>query len=334
MAYRAYRSDRRPRGRRWLLIVVSLVAVISVTVVLASRQTEQRGAVEFFAAADESAELHVQASSELETALASIGVIERQVLVRQLERMALDAAEADLILDVEVPSSIGASYGTMTTASSAWSSGAADVRSTIAAIMDGTLVEGAQQQLERALDELRVGDMAHGLFLDTLSTVGDHVDLPVFSAVTYINLDTQDPLLYDAQTLVIRIQTSYNLSPHSDVAVVGMMEPSAIGDSDGIPVVPFSETLDVVAIVSNEGNEDEAAVSILLEIFNIDTGATISEVKEIRDLAAGASTTVTFTDVDITPGGLYQSKVTVTIDDDIDPDNNEWSMTFIWRSES
>ncbi len=48
MAYRAYRSDRGFRRRRWLLILVSFVAIISVIAFLVSRQTEQRGAVEFF----------------------------------------------------------------------------------------------------------------------------------------------------------------------------------------------------------------------------------------------------------------------------------------------
>jgi hypothetical protein len=150
----------------------------------------------------------------------------------------------------------------------------------------------------------------------------------------YINPDAQNPLLYDAQSLVLRIQISYDLSPHHDVAVTAMTEPKPIGESGGIPVVPFADTMDVVAIVSNEGNEDESSVSVTLEMFSIDTDATSTIVQEITDLVAGASSTVTFSDIDITPGGLFQAKVTVTIEDDIDPDNDEWKMTFIWRDES
>jgi hypothetical protein len=51
-------------------------------------------------------------------------------------------------------------------------------------------------------------------------------------------------------------------------------------------------------------------------------------------LIAGSSTTVTFVDVEIVPGGLYQARVLVTIPEDIDPDNDMWEMTFIWRNES
>jgi hypothetical protein len=333
MAYRAYRSDRRFRRRRWLLIVVSLVSIVAVVAFLVSRQTEQRGTVEFFAAADESSDLHTNASAELESALASIGLVDRQDLTRRLQSVADTAAEADGLLGTDVPSSIGASYGTMTTASASWTEGASDVSATIVAIMDGVLVEGAQKQLQTALDQLRVGDAAYTLFLGSLSEVPDDNDVLDFVSIRYINPDAQ-PLLYDAQTLVLRITSSYVLSPHRDVAVSGTTIPEPVGESGGIPVVPFSATIDVQAVISNVGNEDEPSIAVSLEVFDIDTGAVVTDSQTVTDLAAESSTTVVFSNVDIAPGGLYQVKVTTTIDEDIDPDNDGWEMTFIWRAES
>ena len=334
MAYRAYRSDRRFRRRRWLLIVVSLVSIVAVVAFLVSRQTEQRGTVEFFATADESSDLHTSASAELESALASIGVIDRQDLTRRLQSVTDTAAEADGLLGTDVPSAIGASYGTMTTASASWTEGASDVNATIIAIMDGVLVEGAQNQLQAALDQLRVGDTAYTLFLVSLPEAPDDVDVPSFSSVRYINPDAQDPLLYDAQTLVLRITSSYVLSPHRDVAVSGTTIPEPVGESGGIPVVPFSATIDIQAVVSNVGNEDEPSIAVSLEIFDIDTGAVVTDSQTVTDLAAESSTTVVFSNVAVASGGLYQVKVTATIDEDIDPDNDGWEMTFIWRAES
>ena len=334
MAYRAYRSDRRYRRRRWLLIVVSLVSIVALVAFLVSRQTEQRGAVEFFAAADESSDLHSSASAELESALASIGVIDRQDLTRRLQSVEDTAAEADALLGSDVPPRIGASYGTMTTASASWTDGTSDVNETIIAIMDGVLVEGAQNQLQAALDQLRVGDAAYSLFLDSLAEAPDDIDVTAFSSVRYINPDTQDPLLYDAQTLVLRITSSYVLSPHHDVAVSGTTIPEPVSESGGIPVVPFSASIDVQAVISNIGNEDEPSVDVSLEVFDIDTGAVVTDSQIVTDLGAESSTTVVFSNVDIAPGGLYQVKVTATIDEDIDPDNDEWEMTFIWRAES
>jgi len=316
------------------LIVVSLVSIVAVVAFLVSRQTEQRGAVEFFAAADESSDLHTNASTELESALASIGLSDRQDLTRRLQSVTDTAAEADGLLDTDVPSSVGASYGTMATASASWTEGASDVNATIVAIMDGVLVEGAQRQLQTALDQLRVGDAAYTLFLDSLSAAPDDIDAPAFGSVRYINPDAQDPLLYDAQTLVLRITSSYVLSPHRDVAVSGTTIPEPVGESGGIPVVPFSETIDIQAVISNVGNEDEPSTAVSLEVFDIDTGAVVTDSQTVTDLAAESSTTVVFSNVDIAPGGLYQVKVTATIDEDIDPDNDGWEMTFIWRAES
>jgi hypothetical protein len=334
MAYRAYRSDRRFRKRRWLLIVVSLVAIISVIAFLVSRQTEQRGAVEFFASADESSAEHSAASVELESVLASIGVADRQDLTRRLQNVADTAADADALLDLDVPSPIGASYGTMTTASAAWKSGAEAVGTAITAIMDGALVEGAQEQLQSALDLLRVGDVSYSLFRSTLVELSEDVEIPSFSRVVYINPDAQDPLLYDAQTLVLRILSSYVLSPHHDVAVTGMTNPEPVGESGGILVVPFSESLDIQAVVSNVGNEDESSVDVELEMFDIDNGSILKESQTVTDLTAGSSTTVTFTDLAIAPGRVYQARVVGTVAEDIDLDNNVWEMTFIWRDES
>ena len=333
MAYRAYRPDRRFRRRRWLLIIVSLVAIIAVIAYLVSRQTEQRGAVEFFGAADESSAIHLKASAELESALAAIGVIDRQDLTRRLASVAEDAGDADALLDLEVPSGIGTSYGTMTTASSSWRVGTVELGAAIIAVMDGAPVKESQDQLQDALDLLRVGDVSYTLFLESLADASENVEASSFLPVTYIDPDAQD-LLYDAQTLVLRILSSYVLSSRHDIAVSGMTIPEPVGENEGIPVVPFATSLDIQAVVSNVGNEDEASVTVELEIVAFDTKETITDSQVVANLIAGSSTTVTFVDVDIVPGGLYQARVLVTIPEDIDPDNDMWEMTFIWRNES
>jgi hypothetical protein len=309
------------------------MAIIAVIAFLVSRQTEQRGAVEFFAAADESSAVHSKASAELESTLESIGLIDRQDLTRRLSSVSEAAAEADSLLDVEVPSRIGNSYGTMTTASTSWLVGTAQLEDAIIAVMDGVDVTESQAKLQDALDLLRVGDMSYLLFLGSLADVPQDIEVPSFEPVMYIDPDARD-LLYDSQTLVLRILSSYVLSSHHDVTVSGMTVPEPVGERAGIPVVPFSASLDVQAVVSNVGNEDEPSVSVKLEIFASDTGATLADSEVVTDLVAGSSTTVTFADVEIEPGGLYQVKVSVTIPEDMDSDNDVWEMAFIWRNES
>jgi hypothetical protein len=204
----------------------------------------------------------------------------------------------------------------------------------IVGIMDGEIVTGAEVELQAALDLLRVGDVGYELFRSDASAQITDVTIPTFNMVRYIDPDPEDPLMYDAQNIVLKIQAAYNLAPRHNVGVIGMTVPEAIGDRGGIPLVPFSDSLSVQAVVSNSGNEEEPAVGVDLVVLNVDTGESIADEQTIDALEGGASTTVTFADLQIVPGGLYQVTVTVTIPLDNDPDNDSWSWTFIWNEES
>ncbi len=334
MAYPAYRSERRLKRRRWLLIVLSLILIVVLIALLASRQTERRGTVEFFAAAETATGLHESGSRAFAETLGSVGLLTRQDLTRRLELIVESATAANEALRVEAPSVIGASFGTMTTATASWLQGAQGVHDVMVGIMDGDIVESAVPDLQRALDQLRVGDLAYQQFLDSLSAVPEGTELADFSPIEYINTKASDPLLYDATNLVLRIQAAYSLAPHRDVSVSGLMNPEPVGDRGGIPVVPFAESVAINAVIVNEGNEDEAAVAIDLEVLNVETNAVVTRSEVVDGLSAGASTTVLFENLDIKPDGLYQAKLTVTISDDIEPGNNVWKLVFIWNAES
>ena len=332
MAYGAYQPQRRPRRRRWLLIVLFLIAAVTLLVVLVTRQTEQRGTVEFYAAADEASVLQEDSSMLFNNTLAQIGpLLTRQQVTTQLAEATRLAAEADELLAIEVPSSVGNAYGSVSASSWSWMVGVAEVERVIIGIMDGEIVTAAEVELQAALDQLRVGDIGYEQFRAAAELQAAETTVPEFGPVRYIEPNPTDPLIYDAQNLVLRIQSAYNLSPRHDVGVVGTTVPDAIGDRGGIPLVPFSEAIGVHAVVSNLGNEEETAVPVRLEVLDVDSGQPITLTQSVARLAAGASTTVMFDDLPLTPGGLYQATLTVTIEDDNDPDNNEWSVTFIWN---
>ena len=335
MAYRAYQPARRNRRRRWLLIVLTLVAVVAAIAFLVSRQTEQRGTVEFYAAAESSSMLHASASDSLNATLERIGpLMTRQELTRSLSDVTAEAAEADALLDLEVPSTIGRQYGSISAASGSWVAGTADVERVITAIMDGELTTGAEVELQAALDRLRVGDVGFEQFVAIAVANSETTDvtIPRFSFVQYIH--TEDPGLYDAQNLVLKIQSAYNLAPRHNVGVVGMTLPEPIGERGGIPLVPFSETIGLQAIVTNEGNEAETDIEIDVLVVSVDTGESISETRTVDAIEGGAATTVTFAELDLVPGGLYQATLTVRIPVDNDLDNNTWTLTFIRNEES
>ena len=107
-----------------------------------------------------------------------------------------------------------------------------------------------------------------------------------------------------------------------------------IGDRGGVPLVPFSDSIEIQAVVSNVGNEEESDIPVELVILDVDGGATIEESRIVESLVAGASTTVRFADLAVEPGGLYEVRLTATIPLDNDPDNDSWTLTFIWNEES
>jgi hypothetical protein len=200
--------------------------------------------------------------------------------------------------------------------------------------MDGEIVETAVPDLQRALNGLGVGDVAYERYQESLVMLPEIVEVLDFPSIRYIDPDPDDPLRFNATNLVLRIQAAYALLPHHDVAITGRTAPGAVGDRDGVPVVPFSDSISITALVTNDGNEDEEGIEIALDVVNVDTGDVVSRTDVVNELTGGTSTTVTFDDVEIEPGGLYRAVLTATISVDIQADNNEWDMTFIWNAES
>ena len=334
MAYPPYRSARRSKARRWLMIVFSVIVIIALIAVVASRQTEQKSTTGFFTASEEASGISEVSSVAFGEALASIGVVTRQELTRRLSTVVEAAAEADALMDVDVPSSLGSTYGTFVTATASWLGGAAKAERVILGIMDGEIVDTAVQDLQAALDQLRVGDAAYVQFTKTLVGVSDDADIPEFLPIAYVAPVESDPLRFNATNLVLRIQSAYSLAPHRDVSVSGMTDPEPVGDRAGVPIIPYSERIGINSLVTNEGNEDEESIRVDLEVLEVNADVLVTRSEVIDGLAAGASTTVLFDDLEITAGGLYQAKLTVTVAGDINAENDVWELVFIWNAES
>lgn len=334
MTYRSYGPDRRFRRRRWLLIMLTAIAVVISIAYLVTRQTEQRGAVGFFAAADQATTLHAKAASELASALGSIGVTPRQDFINRFKRITSMAQEANSLLDVEVSPTVAAPYGLLSTASLSWSEGVAEVERIMIDLVNGGSANSATGELTAAFDELRAGDAAYARFLGSLETPIEAVDASQFSPISYIHPDPVNPELYSAITVVLHVSSSYELAAHRNVTVTGQLEPEPVSHRSGIPLLPFSGTVNLTAIVTNTGNEVATSVAVTLELLNADDGDSVSTTQTIAEIAGGASSSVVFPNLAIVSDRLYQAKLTVTIVDDNRPDDDSWDMKFIQSGES
>ncbi len=333
MPYRPYRSERRHRLRRWLLIALSVAVAVTLIALLVSRDTDQRTSSEFYAAADDAARLHSEAADELEGTLSAIGVASRPDFEARLERLTEKVAEAEALLDVAVVPTVAEMYGAISTASSLWASGIDDLTESMAAILEGTAGDNASFRIRDAMDKLRSGDAAYAMFLELVSDPDVDTGSASFEPVNYVRPDAQDPLLYDPLTITIRLVSAYSLAPHDDVAVLGQFDPEPVGDRAGVPLLPFTTSVTLNAIVTNAGNEDASTVTVELTILNADTNETETVTQTVADLPAGGSTTVPFADLVLNPGDLYQMKLVVGIPEDSRPEDNEWIMTVIQNEE-
>lgn len=314
--------------------MLTTALVIAAIAYLVSRETEQRSAVEFFAAADQSSDLHADASADLESTLGSIGLITRQELTERLAGVVETAVAANALLAVDPPVVAAEAYGTMTTASDAWVSGVTGLEAAVARIVDGDIGAEAVGLLGESLDLLRAGDVAYDLFLTAVEDPIEGAAVVTFDRVTYINPDAQDPTLYDPTTLALKIGVSYELAPRHDVSVIGQFDPEPVGDRVGVPLVPYSDTISLMAVVTNSGNEAESDVEVVLEVFDSTTSTTETYSRTIAALDPSGSASITFADLDLTPGSLYQVTLIATIADDGRPDDNTWIMSVIRNEES
>lgn len=335
MAYRTYHPDRRRRRRRLLLILLTTAVVITAIAFLVSRETEQRGTAAFFAAASEATSAQEQAAILVTDTLSQIGpLMSRQEVTRRLGEAADITADAEKLLDLDIPPSIGVVYGNLASASHSWALGTAELNRVVIAMMDGDLPTAAEVQIEGALELLGVGDVGYDLFQVSVAALPDDVATPEFPTVRFVDPDQIDPSMYDAQNLALRIAAAYNLSPQHDLGVIGMIEPAPVGERAGVPLVPFADSIGVNAVISNVGNEDETGVTVTLNVLGVETGESFTLDEVIDEISAGASTTISFLDLDIAPGGLYQASLSVKITGDVHTDNDAWSTTFTWNSES
>jgi hypothetical protein len=136
--------------------------------------------------------------------------------------------------------------------------------------------------------------------------------------------------MYDAVTVAGRMRVILKLEVNHDVAITATTDPEPLGENNGFPVVPDSDTFVVHAVVTNTGNLAEE--SILVQLF-LDPRSPEEETVEIQTLVPflepGEAKTVAFEDLPVIAGSLYEMRISATIDDeDGNTDDNVWELVF------
>lgn len=319
---------RRERRRRQLALFLTLAVVIAVIAFALRLRTERRETSDYLVLVDEIAEGELVASQSLRELFDSLGSLDRPDIVERLELLGDRTAALEAQLDEAVVTRPAAElHGLMRVAVRAWNTGVAELDDAVVEVMeqsDDSLVP--PDTFTAAVTQLRVGDAAYAAFLEVVPTVETEVPPPAYPTVAFVGGD--EPVDLEAVASRLRLRTSFG--ERRDISVSANTEPEPTGDRNGVAVLPFSETFDVTAIVTNAGNvvSEEILVTMRLAVDGSAGGEPFTEQRLIPALDPGDSMSLQFLSVDIAPGTLYTLRVAAEIADDADLENNVWEVVF------
>ena len=118
-------------------------------------------------------------------------------------------------------------------------------------------------------------------------------------------------------------------SAHTNPGLRRALLTSSVGSA---LVMPFSDALDVTAVVANAGNvvAEEITVELRLEGEDVDP---FVEQRIIPSLAPGTAETIEVPGIPLQPDTLYTLTVAASIENESSPDDNLWQVVFATNPE-
>ena len=333
MAYPPLAPSRRSRRRRWLFVALLVFITIAIIALATRYRTEQRAVSDYLAAVEEIAMMQSEAAASFEALIADIDGVERPELMNALAMIADDTAAAEEVLEaVAAPPPAVEAHGYLSIAVASWTEAVSVFDQAVALVLDKPEDEAGSDLLRQAITSFELGDAAYTGFLEAVAAMDPELVTRSFRAIAFAP-DTGVVAL-SADDVTLQLRAAFTLEAVRDISVTGVTDPEAVAFQEGtdIPVIPFSESFAVNAVVANEGNETEALVSVNLSLTPSDGGDdAVSMVQTVAELAPGAATTLVFDGIDLRPGGLYELVVVAAVDEDGDATNNTWR-TLIFRN--
>ena len=329
MAYPNPVARRRRRRRAvWLLALASVLAIAVILVF--QLRSERRELATYLDAAFDITESYRTMATGIETIITELEERERPTLLATLDQSSRAAEAAhERLLDQSPPASAGAANGFLRVASAAWRDGLLVLEDTLGAMLDGPETVEGVALLDSAFLNFAVGDRAYAGFLSALDELdAGTVTLP-FSEVQFIPQGAE--IAYQGDIVASRIEGMAELSAVHDVAIADVaFVPTPVGNQDGVPIVPFDETFEVLVTVKNRGNEPEADISVSVTIVRGDSGELpIEQSITVDALEPEEARTLTFSELPVVAGGLYELVAVADLATDQDPVSNELRRVFL-----
>jgi len=301
------------------------VAILALAV---RSRSEVHDVAGYFQAATQAVRADEGAAPDLADLLATFPTLDRPELLRRLDALVATTGDAAASLGATgVPVALTRPAGYLIVATESWAAATAELRDGMTGILDDPSGKISQERLREAIETFRLGDRAYATFLDSLGEVVDE-RVPAFPPVVFAA--PPGDVDFDPVSITLRLGAAYGLGRHPDLSVTVSTDPMPVGDQGGTPVLPFTDTLTVRAVVVNGGNVAAMGAVVTAEIIP----ATGKEDRESRRetvdrLEPGDARTVAFEGLKVRPGVVYELVVTVSVEGDLRRDDDRARMVFL-----
>ncbi len=327
MAYPLTSNRRARRGRRlWLFLL--LAVTIGMIAIAIGMRSERRQVAAYLDMAKQVAESEQEMSIALGELFRSLGNLDRPDILDRL--VELDQRGADIraqLREAEVPGPVSEVHGFLTVAASAWGDAVAALDEAFVMSLDEPEEREGPDMFDAAFELLEVGDRAYLGFEAAIAKLDPETVTYTYPDVRYVADDTE--FVYQTNYVTGRLSGLVALSERHDITVAGAMSPEPVGERNGFPVIPFTETVSIQAVITNTGNETETQVPVILELTTISGDDLIVEQSMVEMLEPDAATTLTFSDIAVAPGVIYEVVVRAQLAGDADIANDSWNQPFI-----
>ena len=322
-----YTPEMRRRRRRRTMMVLVVVGAISATAYGVSRAVGEAEVTRaYLDIAYEVASGQALAADSLGEMVTEIEQFTRPRMLQTLEEMESRSDElATLLAAADPPPDLERADLWLQIAITAWRNGLSEARAGLLALASNPVDSDGAAALQRGLVDLRVGDRAYHGFMSEIADVDTTLLGGPFPSIAFVPTTSEN--LFDPVGLARRMFLTPELASVDDLAVADIrLEPSPVGVSGGLPVIPVSSSQSLGVTITNRGNESRTGIVVTLQLVSND-GEEYSATQEIESLEGGAARSLTFADLPVKPGTRYQVTVSIPSDDD-EADNDSTTFRF------
>ena len=333
MSYLSIRQRRQRRRRMLITIAVAAVAVAA-AYGITRVQSDEAQRREYLDQAADVVSGEQSAAARFASLIVGLEELRRTTMVSTLEELEDEVSDlaADLTaLEAPTEGELLAGHLFLEIATTRWRSGLASMRAGMIRLSESALDDTGIAQVREGFTDLRVGDAAYAGFLGELSGIDTTLQGGPFPRVSFVPEDDRE--LFDATEVARRLFLTPDLGVTTNIAIADVsLDPSSLGEQDGLPVIPSGQGLDAAVAVANRGNVEVEGVLVRVVLVSSE-GTRVEDDRTVEVLAPGEVTSLSFADLPVSAGTIYEITARIEAVDD-DPLDDVISFVFVMDDEA